>query len=112
MGDAHVMVVDGVGDKEDRAAVATTDHEILDRLVGDLNSTPNDVVDDSDPIVGSPEAHDDTGPILDVAISRPAVIAALEARFVVLGLDLFLRQVAVVGMARVEQLLHRRHVQL
>ena len=40
------------------------------------------------------------------------MIAALEARFVVLGLDLFLRQVAVVGMARVEQLLHRRHMQL
>ena len=77
-----------------------------------LDSTTNDVVDDGDAIVGSPEAHDDTGPILDIAISRPAVIAALEARFVVLGLDLFLRQVAVIGMARVEQLLHRRHMQL
>ena len=77
MGDAHVVVVDSVGDKEDWAAVATTDHEILDRLMGDLDSTPNDVVNDGDAIVGSPEAHDDAGPILDVAISRPAVIAAL-----------------------------------
>ena len=52
MGDAHVMVVDGVGDEKDRAAVATTDHKILNRLVGDFDSTTNDVVDDGDAIVG------------------------------------------------------------
>ena len=57
---------------------------------GDFHRMVAIVVDDGDAIVGSPEAHDDTRPILNIAISRPAVITTLEARLVVLGLDLFL----------------------
>ena len=105
VGDPHLVIVDGVGDQEHGTPVAATNHEILDGVMTDLDPAPHEIIDDGHALVRGSESHHDTGTVLDVPVTRPAVVTTLVARFFIERLDLFRRQVAVIGMPRIEQLL-------
>ena len=104
VGDAHLEVVDDVGEQEHRRAVAAQQHEVLDRLVGRTSTVAaDDVVDDRHAVVGRPEAQHAARSGAEPAVARVPVVAAAGRSPPWPLLDLLGREVAVVGEAALEQ---------
>ena len=101
VGDPHLDVVDDVGEHEDRRAVAAQQHEVLDRVVVELDIAADDVVDDGGP-VGDAEAQHPSRRRTEPAIARVPVVPLTSGRLGPL-LDLLAGQVAVVGVTVGEQ---------
>src|SRR4051794_19929990 len=74
MTDAHVDVVDDVGQDEDRRAVAAHDDEILNGRKLDLSGATDHVVARQSSIVGHPEPQCATGARTEAAVAAPAVV--------------------------------------
>ena len=96
VGDAHLDVVDDVGQQEHRRAVAAQQHEVLDAGAVERDLAADDVVDDRDARRHA-EAQDPAGPGPEPAVARVPVVARLARRLGPL-LDLLGREVAVVGV--------------
>ena len=56
--DAHVDVVDRVGEEEDGRAVGAEDHEVVDQAPLDADLAADGVVERAGPVVGGSEPHD------------------------------------------------------
>ena len=83
--DAHVEVVDRVGQVEDRRRVAAHDDEVGDRRPVDGHLAPHQVVEPADTVVGRAEAHRHRPtlgpqrlPLTGGEVTRPAVVAGRE----------------------------------
>ena len=79
VGDAHLDVVDHVGEEEQRRTVGARDDEVLDGLVGELDSAAHQVVDHGDALVGGAEAQRPLRRRAPVA-AEPVVALVLRAR--------------------------------
>ena len=103
MGDAHLDVVDHVGEQEHRRPVAAQQDEVLEVLVLERHGAADHVVDHRHSL-GNTEAQHSTRAWFELTVTRVAVVPRLAASPRPL-LDLLRSQVAVVGEVALEEAL-------
>ncbi len=103
MGYVHVVIIHRIGDQKRRRAVATPNHEILDALMRELDVTSDQVLDHRDAIVWRSKTNDNSWPINDITVTRPAVIPSGQARVFSHLRRLLASEIAEVGLALGDQ---------